>query len=274
MPELPEVETTCRGIAPHSIQQIIETVIVRQPQLRWCIPDNLADSVRGQTVQAVTRRGKYILIRMETGHIIIHLGMSGSLRFITDQSPAEKHDHVDIVFANKCCLRYHDPRRFGCILWTDQPLSEHFLLKKLGHEPLEKAFDSDYFYQCTQGRKRAIKTLIMDSHIVVGVGNIYASEALFLAGIHPKTPAKNLTVQHCKKLVAIIKQVLQQAIQQGGTTLKDFVNSEGKAGYFQQSLHVYGRKNQACLQCTTPIEQVTIGQRSSFYCPQCQKHTD
>lgn len=270
MPELPEVETTCRGIAPHSVQHTIQKVIIRQKQLRWRIPDNFAECVRGQTVQAVTRQGKYILIVMETGHIIIHLGMSGSLRFITDQSPAEKHDHVDIVFENQYCLRYHDPRRFGCVLWTEQPLEQHFLLKKLGCEPLEKEFDGAYLYQYTQGRKRVIKTLIMDSHIVVGVGNIYASEALFLAGIHPKTPAKNLTEQQCKQLVSTIKQVLKQAIEKGGTTLKDFVNSEGKAGYFQQSLHVYGRKNQPCFQCNTTIEQVTIGQRSSFYCPQCQ----
>ncbi|PHS72423.1 MAG: DNA-formamidopyrimidine glycosylase [Cycloclasticus sp.] len=271
MPELPEVETTRRGIAPHVEGKKVIKVIVRQPKLRWPISPEISTLLPGLTIKRVKRRAKYLLIETEKGTLIIHLGMSGSLRVINANILPEKHEHIDIIFNDNKCLRYKDPRRFGCLLWTSTPIQQHKLIQHLGPEPLSDAFDLANFYPKAKSKKVAIKRLIMDGHIVVGVGNIYASEALFLSGIHPKRTANNISKTRLSNLVIAIKDILAQAIEQGGTTLKDFVNSEGKPGYFQQTLNVYGRAKQPCTHCKTPIKQIVIGQRSTFYCPQCQR---
>jgi len=270
MPELPEVETTCRGIAPHIEGQQVDTAIVRHPTLRWPVSSEVENLLPGLTINKVTRRAKYLLLETNSGTLIIHLGMSGSLRIVDPQTPVEKHEHIDIVFKNKRCLRYKDPRRFGCFLWTDLPIQQHKLIAHLGPEPLSDLFDIDYFYHKAQLRKVPIKTFIMDGKVVVGVGNIYACEALFSSGIHPQRAANRLSKKRLQVLLNNIKLVLARAIQQGGTTLKDFVNSDGKPGYFQQTLNVYGRKNQLCSVCQSPIKQLVIAQRSTFYCPNCQ----
>ena len=271
MPELPEVETTCRGISPHIESQTVSQVIVRQPKLRWPVSPELSTDLPQQRIQKVSRRAKYILISTGNGTLIIHLGMSGSLRIIKPSMAIEKHDHVDILFHNGVGLRYTDPRRFGCLLWTAQPIEEHKLIASLGPEPLTDNFHDDYFQLLAKSRRVPIKTFIMDGHVVVGVGNIYASESLFLAGIHPTRLTNNISAKRLKLLLKAIKEILTLAIEQGGTTLKDFVNSDGKPGYFQQTLAVYGRKNQPCHSCNTPIKQIVIGQRSTFYCPKCQR---
>ena len=271
MPELPEVETTCRGIAPHIEGRTVTKVIVRNKNLRWPVPAQLNRKLSGLNIDSVARRGKYILIHTASGCLIMHLGMSGSLSITDAGNPPRKHDHVDIVFDSGQCLRLHDPRRFGSIHWTkDDPLS-HKLLAKLGPEPLARDFDLEHLWQASRKRRVAIKSFIMDSHIVVGVGNIYASEALFMAGIHPKRPAGRVTRKAYEKLLKAIKSVIRSAIKQGGTTLRDFTNSEGKPGYFKQRLKVYGREGEACTVCGTPIRQVIIGQRASYFCPNCQK---
>jgi len=270
MPELPEVETTCRGIAPHIEGKVVTRVIVRQKQLRWPISPEISTVLPSLRINKVTRRAKYLLINTDKGTLIIHLGMSGSLRVIDADITPEKHEHIDIIFDNNTCLRYKDPRRFGCLLWTPAPINEHKLIRLLGPEPLSDAFDIDDFYPKAKAKKRPIKSLIMDGHIVVGVGNIYASEALFKAGIHPQRAANNISRARLERLVLAIKEILALAIEQGGTTLKDFVNSEGKPGYFQQTLNVYGRAKQACTVCESPIKQLVIAQRSTFYCPRCQ----
>jgi len=270
MPELPEVETTCRGIAPHIEGKLVTGVIVRQKQLRWPISPEISTILPGLRINNVTRRAKYLLINTDKGTLIIHLGMSGSLRVIDAGISPEKHEHVDIIFGDNTCLRYKDPRRFGCLLWTSATINEHKLIRLLGPEPLSDAFDIDDFYPKAKAKKAPIKSLIMDGRVVVGVGNIYASEALFQAGIHPKRAANNISKKRLKKLIVAIKEILAKAIEQGGTTLKDFVNSEGKPGYFQQTLNVYGRANKLCNTCSTPIKQITIAQRSSFYCHRCQ----
>ena len=271
MPELPEVETTCRGIQPHLIDKTIQQVIVRQTQLRWPVPENLHETLQGQRIQAVFRHAKYIVLAVESGCVILHLGMSGNLRIIAADTAAAKHDHIDFVLSDGNALRLNDPRKFGAVLWTDQAINEHPLFKDLGPEPLSLQFDGSLLYQKSRNRKLAVKNFIMDSHIVVGVGNIYASEALFMAGIHPNRQAGKIAAKRYQTLADAIKTVLQQAINQGGTTLKDFVNAQGKPGYFQQSLAVYGRTGQPCLQCGQPIQQIKIAQRSSFFCKQCQK---
>lgn len=271
MPELPEVETTRRGIAPHLQSKTIREVIVRQPRLRWPVPRKLNALLRDRTIERIERRGKYLLLMLANGTLIIHLGMSGSLRILPCTTPAEKHDHLDIVLQNGQCLRFRDPRRFGTVLWTREDPLQHKLLKLLGPEPLSDEFGGDYLWQRSRARKIAIKPFIMDSKIVVGVGNIYANEALFLAGIHPKRPAGRISRQRYALLAEAIKQVLHAAIRQGGTTLRDFTSSDGKPGYFRQQLHVYERADQPCKQCGTSLKHTVIGQRSSFYCPQCQK---
>ena len=224
----------------------------------------------GSTIQSVGRRGKYLLLTTETGTLIIHLGMSGSLRILDNNIPAEKHDHLDIVFSNNKLLRLKDPRRFGAALWTKRDPLAHKLLASLGPEPLTNDFNSDMLHQLSRSRKVAIKTFIMNSQIVVGVGNIYASESLFMAGINPKTSAHRISLKRYQLLVEAIKQVLQDSIKQGGTSLRDFTREDGKPGYFQQTLSVYGRNDEPCIQCKTPIKQITQGQRSTFYCPTCQ----
>jgi len=274
MPELPEVETTLRGIAPKIQGQTIQTLDIRQPKLRWPLSDFLQQNrLAGQTIQKILRRGKYLILQTQPGDLLIHLGMSGNLRILPHNTPIQKHDHLDLKLNNGYLLRYHDPRRFGAWLWADQTQGgyrQHPLIKHLGPEPLSENFTPQYLQQKCQTRKSPIKTLIMNNQIVVGIGNIYANEALFLSGLHPQTPTSQLTHQDYNRLVHHIKQVLQAAIQQGGTTLKDFLTPEGKPGYFEQKLHVYGRTGQPCLQCQTPIEKHTHQQRASYLCPLCQ----
>lgn len=269
MPELPEVETSRLGIRPYLLHQKIEKIIIRQPKLRWPIDDNI-HQVAGQFIDDVQRRAKYILIKLSTGWIVIHLGMSGRLRILTEDKPNEKHDHVDLVLQNGVILRYTDPRRFGAWLWT--PFLDWLpQLKNLGPEPLLDDFNADYLYSLLGKRKVPIKSLIMDNQIVVGVGNIYASESLFMAKILPTRLANTLTYSEAVLLVKSIKQVLAKSIAQGGTTLRDFAQSDGKPGYFVQQLQVYGRAQQHCLICDTPIKSQRIGQRNTFYCDYCQK---
>jgi len=268
MPELPEVEVSKMGITPHVIQQKIDGIIIRQPQLRWRIPEQL-EQLQGQTVLSVERRAKYLLIRVDLGIIIIHLGMSGSLRVLDRDTPAEKHDHVDLLLSNGKLLRYNDPRRFGAWLWQENN-SQHELLLNLGPEPLEDTFNAQYMFDKANGKRVAVKQFIMDNKVVVGVGNIYASESLFIAGIHPLHPTGKLTLAQWSCLVKSIKQVLANAIKQGGTTLKDFNQVDGKPGYFAQELQVYGKPGEPCPDCGSEIEQLKIGQRNSYFCSKCQ----
>lgn len=270
MPELPEVETSRRGIEPHLLNQTITEVLIRNPKLRWPIPKTLKKKLEGKTIQAINRRGKYILIKFDKGNLILHLGMSGSLRITDPETAFRKHDHFALTISNNKQLRLHDPRRFGAALWqTGDPL-KHKLLAKLGPEPLSEAFNTDYLYKTCRNRKASIKQHIMNSQIVVGVGNIYASEALFLAGIHPKRAAGRISKKRIEKLVASIKQILNASIKQGGTTLRDFLREDGQPGYFKQQLNVYGKKGEPCPECENLIKQITQGQRSTYYCPYCQ----
>lgn len=269
MPELPEVETTRRGIEPYVKQQTLTQLVIRQPQLRWPISPELSQ-LQGQVITQLTRRGKYIVLQSPVGAALIHLGMSGSLRVVDAEQALRKHDHFDLVFSNGYRLRYHDPRRFGAFLWAGTDPLQHKLLCKLGVEPLSEAFTADYLFAKSRGRLVSIKEFIMNANIVVGVGNIYASESLFLAKIHPTQPAHSLDLSAYERLVQAIKQILNYAIERGGTTLRDFVNATGDTGYFQLELNVYGRKAEACKICQTPIQQMTQGQRSTWYCPCCQ----
>lgn len=269
MPELPEVETTRRGIAPHLTGQTVTGAVVRQPRLRWPVPD-LARLLSGHRVQAIERRAKYLLLRFHHGTLIIHLGMSGSLRVLPAGTPPRTHDHVDLLFG-PLCLRLHDPRRFGAILWTEGDPAEHPRLRELGPEPLSAAFGGAYLHRMAQGRRSPIKSLLMDGRVVVGVGNIYASEALFRAGIHPQRASHRISRARLERLAQEIKQVLRYAIGRGGTTLRDFLNESGEPGYFAQELSVYGRAGEPCRACGTTITTRRIGQRSSAYCPHCQR---
>lgn len=271
MPELPEVETTRRGIAPHLLGRQVSAVIVRQPRLRWPIPSGLAGHLQGQVLEDVVRRGKYLLLRFPAGTLILHLGMSGSLRVLDTHIPVRKHEHFELVFSHGKALRLDDPRRFGAVLWTAEDPRQHELLCRLGPEPLLEEFSADYLHRASRGRRLAIKSFIMDSHIVVGVGNIYASESLFRAGIHPLRVAGATSLARYQRLVTAIKEVLQESIVQGGTSLRDFTDAEGQPGYFAQSLFVYGRGGEPCLHCAAFIRHITQGQRSSYYCPHCQR---
>lgn len=271
MPELPEVETSRRGIEPHLLNKTITEVTIRQHKLRWPIPKDLPELVTGQKIRGVCRRAKYIYLKLDNGSIIIHLGMSGSLRICTKKTPAEKHDHIDITVSNNKILRLRDPRKFGCVLWAENDINDHRLIEALGPEPLEDAFDADYLHAKANNRQCSIKALIMNSHIVVGVGNIYASEALFRAGINPKRKAGNISLPRLQKLVTAIKLTLALAIEEGGTTLRDFTGINGQPGYFAQKLLVYGRTGQECTTCSKPIKKFTQQARSTFYCPQCQR---
>ena len=270
MPELPEVETTRRGIQPHIQGQTIQDIIVRDHRLRWPVPRNLNAKLQGKTILDIGRRGKYLLLTTTSGSLIIHLGMSGSLRVVACDTPPAKHDHVDIVLDNRQCLRLRDPRRFGAVLFSDRDPMQHELLRDLGPEPLDKAFNEEYLFHKSRKRKACIKAFIMDSHIVVGVGNIYANEALFAAGIHPRRAAGKVTRAQYGLLVQAIKAVLRAAIKAGGTTLRDFTRSDGKPGYFRQSLQVYAREGEACPNCGKPISQAVIAQRATYYCTHCQ----
>ncbi len=271
MPELPEVETTMRGIYPFLIHQTIQQVIVREHRLRWPIPSDLPKLLEQETILSISRRAKYIIIQFHHGHLRIHLGMSGHLKMVEHYKlNVAKHDHVDFILPNHLCLRFHDPRRFGSILWTDKALKDHPLLAHLGPEPMAEHFNAKYLYTKLQNKTSAIKTLIMNQEIVVGVGNIYANEALFMSQIHPLVKGNALKLKQVERLVEAIKLVLNKAIQAGGTTLNDFKNVEGKPGYFQQELLIYGKKDKACIHCQTPIQSCKIGQRSTFFCPKCQ----
>ncbi|QTM01274.1 bifunctional DNA-formamidopyrimidine glycosylase/DNA-(apurinic or apyrimidinic site) lyase [Mannheimia sp. ZY171111] len=271
MPELPEVETSVRGIEPYLKGQIIKKIIVRQPKLRWLISPELSQ-MENAKIDAIERRAKYLIIRTQKGDILIHLGMSGSLGILQahQQKEISKHDHVDLVTQNGTILRYNDPRKFGCWLWIAKA-EDHQLLRKLGPEPLSDDFTPDYLFAKSRKKTTACKTFIMTNEVVVGVGNIYACESLFIAGIHPELAAQNLTKKQCERLVSTIKDVLTKAIIQGGTTLKDFIKPDGKPGYFAQVLQVYGRKNEACNHCGKPIQTKVIGQRNTYFCPKCQK---
>ncbi|MET1256322.1 bifunctional DNA-formamidopyrimidine glycosylase/DNA-(apurinic or apyrimidinic site) lyase [Aliikangiella maris] len=274
MPELPEVETSCRGIAPHCIAQKITDIVIREKRLRWPVDPELPALFKNKLISSVSRRGKYLLINCELSgkhqSLMIHLGMSGSLRVITENSPINKHDHLDIVLSNGKLIRYNDPRRFGSVqlnLLGDT----HPLLVKLGVEPLHESFNTDYLLSICKKRQVAIKALIMNSHVVVGVGNIYAQEALFRAAIHPSRQANRISVKRLEILVETIKQVLSEAIEAGGSSLKDFTSVEGKPGYFQHTHQVYGRGGEPCINCGLPLKQTTIAQRTTVYCGNCQK---
>ncbi len=270
MPELPEVETTMRGISPHIEQQTIAKVVVRQYRLRWPILSNMQQVLQGKTIVDVERRAKYLLLKTQGGTLILHLGMSGHLRILINDHPPNKHDHVDIVFDNKKILRYTDPRRFGAFLWSEGNPYHHALLKDLGPEPLTQKFTGQYLWMRAQGRTVPIKSLLMDNKIVTGIGNIYATEALFVAGIYPAAPAKSLSVERLDSLVKSIKKILQCAIQRGGTTVKDFINSDGKPGYFANQLKAYGRAGLSCVICHNRLLSMQIGQRRTVYCKFCQ----
>ncbi len=270
MPELPEVETTRRGIEPHIQDKVVRSVCIRQASLRWPVPSDLPVLLEGKRLLEVNRRGKYLLLRFSHGHLIIHLGMSGSLRIVESCLPPKKHDHIDILFSKKICLRFHDPRRFGAMLWTDENLTDYKLLKNLGPEPLSEDFNGDYLFKKSRKRTKNIKTFIMDANIVVGVGNIYANEALFSSGIRPSKMVGKVTRQQYETLVIEIKKVLERSIIKGGTTLRDFVGGDGKPGYFVQQLNVYGRAGQACNICSATLKLVRYSQRATVYCPRCQ----
>lgn len=271
MPELPEVETTRRGIEPHILHQTVTGVRVRNGKLRWPVPAALPKLLPGTKIQSVTRRGKYLLIDCGSGHLILHLGMSGSLRLVPEAAAAGAHDHVDIAFSSGQVLRLRDPRRFGAVLWTEQDPMAHKLLANLGPEPLLDGFDGAYLYLRSRGRKGAVKQFIMDGQVVVGVGNIYANEALYRAAIHPGRAAGRVSLARYQDLSAAIKNVLAAAIEQGGTTLRDFVGGAGEPGYFRQQLLVYGRGGEPCLNCGARLRETRLGQRSTVYCVACQR---
>ena len=273
MPELPDVETTRRGIAPLLEGKRIKTAIVRQSKLRWPVPRGLARTLSGRKIESVSRRGKYLLINTGNGHLILHLGMSGSLRVIPADTPASPHDHVDIVLQDGQCLRLRDPRRFGAVLWTTNEPQRHKLLASLGPEPLadDGDFSGEYLFTRSRGRSRQVRDFIMDSHIVVGVGNIYANEALFRAGIDPRRAAGRISRTRYDRLAAAIREILTAAIRVGGTTLRDFSDARGDPGYFQQTLMVYGREGEACKVCGATVRRVVSGNRSVFFCGHCQR---
>lgn len=269
MPELPEVETSRRGIEPHLVNRVVTDFIVRQPKLRWRVPD-VKQLLCGQKINAVERRAKYLLIRFDNGTLIIHLGMSGSLRILPADTPAGFHDHVDLVCGDSC-LRLRDPRRFGSVLWTDQDPQQHIRIIDLGPEPLSDSYNAEYFHAICKQRKAPIKSVLMDGKVVVGIGNIYATESLFRAGIHPARKACNVSLKRIETLVAHSKTILAAAIEQGGTTLRDFQQQDGKPGYFVQKLAVYGKSGEKCPNCDAILRNLKIGQRASCYCPQCQR---
>ncbi len=270
MPELPEVETTRRGIDPYLTGLQISDVVVRQSRLRWPIPVDLQSLLVGHCVESVERRAKYLLLKIGNGWLILHLGMSGSLRLVTANSKAGKHDHFDLCLQGGVVLRLTDPRRFGAVLWHQGDPGQHPLLMNLGPEPLGDRFDGERLYRLSRNRRQAVKLFIMDNRTVVGVGNIYANEALFEAGIDPRRAIGRISLERYRRLVLQIKIVLARAIEQGGTTLKDFVGSDGKPGYFQQQLQVYGRGGEKCHRCGEVLLKVTLGQRASVYCRRCQ----
>ena len=268
MPELPEVETTLRGVEPFTAGYKIERLSVYNGSLRWPVTEGISGIVEGQKILSLSRRAKYLLLQLERGSMMIHLGMSGSLRLVDKGAERRKHDHIEMQMSSGKWLRYHDPRRFGAWLWSD---SGHPQLDHLGPEPLTELFNGQRLYELSRRRKTAVKPFIMDNRIVVGVGNIYASEALFRSGIRPDREAGRISLQRYTELAGHIKDVLASAIEQGGTTLRDFVNGNGEPGYFQQTLMVYGRGGEPCGQCKTTLREIRLGQRSSVFCPRCQR---
>ena len=286
MPELPEVEITRRGLLP-LINQTVSNVVIRNANMRWPIPEHLPQTLQNQQLIGLTRRAKYILAEFADinnaanhsangGTLLLHLGMSGRISLLDRNYPPEKHDHFDIAFANVdgkegCVLRLRDPRRFGAVLWAGTNPNQHKLIATLGPEPLDDMFNAQYLQAQLKTRSAAIKIAIMDAHTVVGVGNIYASESLFRAGIHPETPAKNLTLKQCKKLVSQIKLTLNAALDAGGSSISDFFGADGNPGYFQQEYFAYGRTNEPCRICGKPIKCIRLGQRSTFFCCHCQQ---
>ncbi|BAV32952.1 5-hydroxymethyluracil DNA glycosylase [Sulfuricaulis limicola] len=270
MPELPEVETTRRGIEPHTVGRTVVRLVVRNPALRWRVTPKLVQEFSGQTIRSVTRRGKYLLFATDAGAAILHLGMSGSLRVAPCTQAANIHDHVDIVLDNGDCLRLHDPRRFGCLLWTRDDPQKHKLLRDLGPEPLAADFSGDHLFVKSRRRKRAIRDFLLDSRVLAGIGNIYANEALFAAGLRPMRAAGRISKDQYARLTQAIRATLNRALKAGGTTLRDFRNGRGEPGYFQLSLNVYGRGGERCLVCGTAIKAKRLGQRSAFFCPKCQ----
>jgi formamidopyrimidine-DNA glycosylase len=271
MPELPEVETTRRGIQGALQGRRVEQLVLRERRLRWPVGPAVGRAIAGQRLLATDRRAKYLLLRLEGGTLILHLGMSGSLRVLDSGIEPGKHDHYDLLLDNGRCLRFNDPRRFGSLHWTREDPSRHPLLASLGPEPLGPQFDAGYLARKARGRRVALKQFLMDQRIVVGVGNIYASEALFHAGIHPRRAAGRVGEQRLGRLVRAVQQVLEGAISHGGTTLRDYVSAQGVPGYFRQQLFVYERGGEPCRRCATPIRHIVQGQRSTYYCPRCQR---
>ncbi len=271
MPELPEVETTRRGIEPHVVGRRVASVIVRQPRLRWPIAMELTETVPGQCIEGLRRRGKYLLLDTPQGTLLVHLGMSGSLRILAEPAPAGPHDHVDLLLEGGAMLRYNDPRRFGSMLWGGLSPYCHPLLLSMGPEPLSLSFTGLYLHRLSRGRRVPVKHFLMDSRVVPGVGNIYANEALHMAGIHPLRAAGRISLPRYQRLVQAVREVLENAIAMGGTTLRDFVGGDGRPGYFRQSLHVYGRGGEPCLHCGRPLLEKRSGQRSTVYCTRCQR---
>jgi formamidopyrimidine-DNA glycosylase len=271
MPELPEVETTRRGLEPWLLGRTVALVVLRTPKLRWPFTPGLQQSLVGQTVLAVERRAKYLLLRLSAGTVVLHLGMTGRLHLVPADLPAGRHDHVDILFTDGTCLRFNDARRFGALLFTPDDPAGHSLLKELGPEPFAAEMTGAYLHQRARERKMAVKSFIMDNRVVVGVGNIYASEALFRAGIHPSRAAGQVSLARYERLAETIRQVLTEALAAGGTTMRDFLDANGKPGYFSQQLQVYGRGEAACCVCGHRIQVRRIGGRSSFFCGHCQR---
>jgi formamidopyrimidine-DNA glycosylase len=270
MPELPEVETTRRGLAPHLEGRRITAVTLRRPDLRWPIPNDVRERLPGQRIEAVERRAKYLLTHTRAGSALWHLGMSGVMRVLPASTPVDAHDHVDLGLDDGRVLRFTDPRRFGCLLW--QPTGQvHELLAGLGPEPLSEAFSGGTLFNASRGKKASVKVFLMDQAVVVGVGNIYAAEALFEAGIRPTTPAGRVTRERYERLAAAVKRILGYAIERGGTTLRDFLNPDGLPGYFEQELFVYGREGEACKVCGTALKAMRLGQRATVWCPRCQR---
>ncbi len=271
MPELPEVETTLRGLEPHVLGRRIHGVILRRPDLRWPIPPEIERELPGAKIAALRRRAKYLLLDTESnGSALLHLGMSGSLRVLPGDTPVRMHDHADISLDNGHLVRFNDPRRFGALLWQ-APGEIHPLLADLGPEPLSDEFDGDHLFRLSRGRRAPVKTFLMDQAIVVGVGNIYAAESLFKAGISPLREAGKVSRERYQRLAEAVKETLAYAIQRGGTTLRDFISPDGAPGYFEQELLVYGRENAPCRSCGKPLRHATIGQRASVWCPRCQR---
>ncbi len=271
MPELPEVETTRRGIEPHVLGRTVVALEVHEPRLRWHVPDSLAAEIVGQRIERASRRAKYLLLELTRGTLLWHLGMSGSLRVLPAGALRGLHDHVDLLLDSGFLLRFNDPRRFGSLHYTTGDPSAHPLLARLAPEPFDREFDAEYLWRITRRRRVAIKALLMNSHLVVGVGNIYASEALFRARVRPRRAASSLTRLEAQRLARAIRAVLTVAIRSGGTTLRDYVGADGNPGYFRRKLYVYERDGEPCRLCRTPVRTITQGQRSSYYCPTCQK---